>query len=280
MSEPLLPPELERSIFEIAGRERRRVPTLLCVAKRVNAWLKPFLFQVVRVGDRSLLDLFLGFLLEHPNYAGETLRSLCFDTNIPEDEVEKLLPLIGGVRNLVLFSSDLDDRESQSELFPDLPHLQRLVGFPETLRDIIGAPGATFPNLTHLELTDGFFEALHRVDESAEAYNDWKPLALVPTLTHLSVVDIDEVSYTRVHRVLRDNPRLVCLIVVYGRSKASRYFLWVNLGVQMAGIRDARLVAGTYDDAWKEWEDAAVGTGLDYWARADLFLERKKEGRG
>ncbi|KAF8643451.1 hypothetical protein AX16_009007 [Volvariella volvacea WC 439] len=52
-SQPRLPPELERIIFELAARSRKSaaLPVLMLVARRVRDWLRPMLFEVVALSS-------------------------------------------------------------------------------------------------------------------------------------------------------------------------------------------------------------------------------------
>ncbi|KAJ7280809.1 hypothetical protein C8J57DRAFT_1501012 [Mycena rebaudengoi] len=56
MEEPILPPELEHYIFELAALAHGAViPALLRVAQRVLAWMEPMLYNVLRLDDAAEL---------------------------------------------------------------------------------------------------------------------------------------------------------------------------------------------------------------------------------
>ncbi|KAF7314715.1 hypothetical protein MKEN_00945500 [Mycena kentingensis (nom. inval.)] len=271
-SSPILPLELEREIFELAAQERGRIPALLRVARRVHTWIQPLLFRVIRAADTRTWTRFLQTAQSTPELIAKNLRFLCIDNNISSADYFTVISTMQRIEDLVLPAFGL--ATTGTTPLSELAYLRRLAGSPAHLRLAIGSPGARFPSLTHLELMD----LLDGPARTNAQYDSWKALMLVPTLTHLSNPNPDHISWSIVQKLLEDMPGLTMLMAVYSEDDAWRYFHEINAG----DIRDNRFLAGTYvnaeENAWREWERAANGVALDYWDRADAFLERKRKG--
>ncbi|TFK63191.1 hypothetical protein BDN72DRAFT_964072, partial [Pluteus cervinus] len=183
MQDPRLPPELERKIFLIALEIHgsKDVRNLLLIAKRVNDWLFPRVFEVVildserkfpipftfekfeRYGPhiRSLLltsvgigiqaqtDLATEYISCCPNVTNLSIRARFFDDDHLRDAISSL-PL---TRLSIHISSILQGTSPQLfQLFANLTHLHLFSSFltpddqPQSLR-------LFFPSLTHIALT-------------------------------------------------------------------------------------------------------------------------------
>ncbi|KAJ7069413.1 hypothetical protein C8F01DRAFT_1112539 [Mycena amicta] len=273
----VLPRELEREIFEIAGRLHPKfIPTLFRVARRVHIWLKPLLYQVMRLSS-SVLDEGPGLvdmMQSEPEFLRGAVRFLCFhdSLDVHKEKMDELLKLCSRTVDLVLITGFL---HYDLSALADMTNLRRLTIYtlPELCTVIDSHPGI-FPRLTHIELS-GSFAGPDSEEENAETT---RTLALIPTITHLSCASAHLISWTRVQQILDAMPRLIILALIYSPYSAQDKFEHVNEG----SVTDTRFVAGTFpedgDDGWLEWEESARGVALDYWDRAEIFLRRKKKG--
>ncbi|KAF7303558.1 hypothetical protein MIND_00585100 [Mycena indigotica] len=67
MTDPVLPPDLERAIFELAAwGDVRMIATLPLVAHRVNAWMRLLRFRVYRIPDYNGLSVLWGHAAAFP----------------------------------------------------------------------------------------------------------------------------------------------------------------------------------------------------------------------
>ncbi|KAJ7141965.1 hypothetical protein C8R43DRAFT_586550 [Mycena crocata] len=212
-SEPLLPPEIERKIFEMAACSHRPcIPKLIRVAKRIRIWIEPLLYRVVTVVEphrvRTSLPYIMipgmkGIALVDPYYipphllyitAGDCLRMLesravsdsFFRDHIlhlalaglSENQTEHILSKCNGLVDLGLFAGHYSQSASLLPIITAMP-LQRLacdlsVLFPSTGVDF---NHALFSKITHLNLYQG--EGLFPTSWA-------RSLGNLPCLTHLS----------------------------------------------------------------------------------------------
>ncbi|KAJ7239666.1 hypothetical protein C8J57DRAFT_1478350 [Mycena rebaudengoi] len=177
----ILPPELERAVFEDAAfLDYKSIPRLALVAHRFYIWLEPLLYHVLvrwggpvsRTIPHRLRDIMDG---TSPG-----------STDFVFLEIPKMLSVCSGANDLAFFS----------RVEPSLiPHLDRIR--PTRLRINIRqlSDGSAdfcrsmFTNISHLAFTDSIISH----DES------WKSLASLPCLTHLS---FDPYHYRRTRNFL------------------------------------------------------------------------------
>ncbi|KAF8209522.1 hypothetical protein K438DRAFT_1960519 [Mycena galopus ATCC 62051] len=125
-----------------------------------------------------------------------------------------------------------------------------------------------FLSVTHLEL---FKESL---DTESSKWEDWSELAALPALTHLCFSE--ELSGGLLRSALTECPRLVLVVTAFWNSgflATSRAWRFE----QQLTVIDSRVVVMVVPDYDKDWETGARG-GDDFWARAETFLARKRQG--
>ncbi|KAF7299803.1 hypothetical protein HMN09_00986600 [Mycena chlorophos] len=177
--------------------------------------------------------------------------------------------------NLAFFRTSVET--SSGTALPRLPKLWCLSCSVPTLHGITSLQESViqskFPRLTHVEvggyITGDFLASVRTL----------------PTLTHLACTNPGENVLNDQAQPIRtffeDTPRLQALIIVCGRGSVREYLR--DLDAVVLAVGEIRLTGGTYpdgrgDDYWREWQDSALGTGMDYWGRCDIFLERKRKG--
>nr|GAT48302.1 predicted protein [Mycena chlorophos] len=290
-----LPPELEREIFEAAAQlNPEDTPTLLRVAKRVYAWIRPFLFRVIRGKNEKLWPPLLLAMEAEPDFLRKSVRFVCIEYGTDQfasaKQIKTLLQICTEVVDVALTSTVTVPMNGYLDLLARMPRLRRLTC---SLRELFVDESAPIDprheglsRITHLEILD---------DISSNDDGFWLGgVPLLPSLTHLAITispeDSDpddelEDAWGRIQRILDAIPptRLRVLALVWTKNEAESYFDVVN----SATIRDPRLVAGSFEDlslkkhvydAWCEWEESAMGLSSDYWERAELFLERRRNG--
>ncbi|KAJ7173015.1 hypothetical protein C8R43DRAFT_679084 [Mycena crocata] len=183
MSEPILPPELERHIFEIAALSHlKSISNFLLVAQRVKIWIVPLLYRVVVFyrpldGHISFEPSRFASAVQSQNVA-KYVEHIYWDASIPDD-FDSTLSSCSAVHNLAIRGGE-HSRLSCISLMPlqhlsiNLTHLfsPQPVNFRHSL----------FAGITHLYLIDNIQET---------SWEDWEDLALLPCLTHLAfLIDI------------------------------------------------------------------------------------------
>ncbi|KAJ7748465.1 hypothetical protein DFH07DRAFT_1035599 [Mycena maculata] len=175
-AEPRLPPDLERTIFQLAAHEDPHTTLqIILVAQRCRAWIEPLLYRSVVVCQSSWsLPLFLRTLEANPAHFAKIIKTVQIDPYITlnKPSVTRILSICTGVVHLVDFSYGRTPFSVLSRL-----RLERMcIGL-----DVIDglAEGylkhAAFAHLTHLQVLD--------------PPQRWPyiPFADLPSLTHLAL---------------------------------------------------------------------------------------------
>ncbi|KAJ7255628.1 hypothetical protein C8J57DRAFT_598331 [Mycena rebaudengoi] len=251
---PVLPPELERIIFELAAtRHPKTMPTLLLVAQRVLHWIQPLLYRTL-VFTRSppcpapelQPTKFTKFVQNLLIWGG-----FCF-----KDSVTLLCsPDSTGIQKLALIRSD-------PSMLPGLEKMQ-LRHLLIDLRQLFGPSSAISPArppfnaLTHLTLLNG--DARLKFAE-------------LPALTHLCVGGA------------RDLASLSSTLVNCATLHVLVNLFWAHWAVELFkeahdSINDPRFVimSFTFDDYIGDWMLGANG-GNDFWIRAEKFVAKRQRG--
>ncbi|KAJ7229897.1 hypothetical protein GGX14DRAFT_581579 [Mycena pura] len=266
-SELVLPPELERNIFETAAvRHPRSIPTLLRVARRCLVWIGPLLYRVVRGSNCSLANATLNAVRFKPAFLHDAVHHLSLDTGCPwsKDQAREVLAACTGIVDILIQSS-----YTTPALLPVLSamRLQRLSASLEYLFGSFAAIDLTHPLFASLTHLDAFDET-----EKGEDNTICAQIPLLPALTHLCLNS--PVAWAQVETLLAECPRLRVLAFVVSGPHITQW-------VQNGSIRDARLVVTAYNhnhwDYWRHWEIGAAG-GRDVWAWADEFVAKKRSG--
>ncbi|KAJ6476352.1 hypothetical protein C8R45DRAFT_1102610 [Mycena sanguinolenta] len=165
--EPVLPPELECEIFEVAARlDFYIIPSLLRVARRVRQWVEPFLYKVVVINDSAKAEAYHLTLLLKPHLLANNLQHLflagfaCF-SRWPEKDVHALLQLCAPrVLSLAVFAP-----LQQKRLVRSFSHMTQLRRWAGILEDFDFAGGGfsvdelilpAFRTVTHMDVFDYF----------------------------------------------------------------------------------------------------------------------------
>ncbi|KAJ7213615.1 hypothetical protein GGX14DRAFT_619235 [Mycena pura] len=289
-SEPSLPPELEREIFEISAvRHPRMAPVLVRVARRVLVWsvvlrsmtmlipmssdvrIEPFLYRAILVNNSRRASTFLKAIkIKGPAFA-DAVRHLRFDPHASAillvDDAANVLKLCKGVTNFATLG-----RFTNPTLLPVLAtmHIQRLV---VRLSDLFGGRHAIdlahplFMTITHLDILEPLLD-------SDVALDICPALPALPALTHLCLGTMTSSTtlWTTLDMLLADCARLQLLAVLWPKHTASS-----DVMLASTPLRDVRLVMGLDRNISVDW--AAGATGLpNFWTEAESFVARKRSG--
>ncbi|KAF7369641.1 hypothetical protein MVEN_00295100 [Mycena venus] len=264
---PRLPPELERTIFEVAALLRPKdIPALLRVAWRVKHWIEPLLFRIIFVSSspvcetEGFLAVPLDILLNKiPPESGSFFESSVHHIFVDLDQEQKIsildtiLAASPRVTNLFI----LDDLTPQQ-----LPSLGRLDGFlcftidlsPLFAPTAIDFGASLFRNLTHLELLDG----------SHDLPSD---ITVIPKLTHIAFNISSGIA--SLHARIQPNTQLRCIVFLQTTQP---------LAETSPVSDDVRFLCIRQTNFRVDWLRGAT-TGVDYWTLADAFIAAKQAGR-
>ncbi|KAJ7768629.1 hypothetical protein DFH07DRAFT_300024 [Mycena maculata] len=301
MAEPILPPELEREIFEtVALAGTKSIPGLLRVARRVKLWIEPLLYHVVILRNHSRHKL-------HESYPGQKLFDKTGHTLLPPIALAGAIQRLPSessffhshVRHLFIDcsaykgSATLDLRRTNMldacsgatnvmlvDICDPRPLLSGLSQMP--LEHLQANLGSLFGNGLHpgpVDFTHPLFRSITHLaifDNLDKAVTDWTGLALLPHLTHLSFHEDD--PNPLFPAVLGACMRLRVLVILLGPYAG--YDLSDD-GAFAPLLRDERVVV-VYDhktyDGENDWHLGARGSD-DYWRRAEKMVgERRLAG--
>ncbi|KAJ6598088.1 hypothetical protein DFH09DRAFT_1356446 [Mycena vulgaris] len=256
---PFFPPELEREIFETAAQlYSKTIPNLLLVAQRVHEWIEIIRYSIVStIDDPSSCPIHVLQQAIRSNAKPadffQRVRHLYVEKLVPETELQEMISACIGIRSLVLLHGGpsilpglavIKSRPlsvSLECLFPDQQSLD-----PSTIHPI-------FTCLTHLDLFDDLPQT------------PW--INLLPALTHFALLRCKPSEWTE---LLSSNAKLAVLICMQITE-----FLPKN----RISNDDVRFVYMSVLDAdyGPDWL-TGVKSGMDFWARADLFVAKKRRG--
>ncbi|KAK7058068.1 hypothetical protein R3P38DRAFT_2599662 [Favolaschia claudopus] len=272
--EPVLPPELEREIFETAAYiDRSDIPALLLVCKRVHQWIEPLLYRSITIVARDDSRL-LAVQARPAAFLQRNLHHLCVAYNSTDT-------LTGALKTLLSYCPNLRSLYFDGNLHADfLPILDNMR--PQRLClwvDKAFAPASwagsmlTRPMLlcvTHLEL---YYDQNSELDTALWDWNEWSYLASLPALTHLC---FSEALSAQLLRPTLDNCRTLCvLITLFSNFPTARAF--EPTLTALAGD-DPRVVVVVVGQLYEDLESGFWGE-MDFWARADEFVTRKRSGQ-
>jgi hypothetical protein len=223
--------------------------------------IEPLLYQVLvyRENDDQLCAVVESVIQSKPaDFLPSAVRHTFMSLGHHRSEARNaaLLSACPGITNLYL------DGHLGLELLPALNRmrLERLA---------LTAPSSSslrfdhpmFLSVTHLDLYQEY--------SGADSWDNWSYLASLPVLTHLSLSP--QLSRFNLPRIVAACPKIQVIVTIFTSSWQPSTFL------NMLTISDARLVLMVVLDYVRDWEAGARG-GVDFWARAEEFVARKRRG--
>ncbi|KAJ7131398.1 isoprenoid synthase domain-containing protein [Mycena epipterygia] len=266
---PFFPPELEREIFESAAElYPETIPTLLLVSQRVHEWIERIKYiTVTPSGSGASCPL---NALQHAvrsdskpaSFFHDRVRNLFVQpSKLKEDELREILSACSGVRFLALMLPS-----AGPSILPSLGAMKprRLCFYLTdffTSVDSTALSHSMFTSVTHLDIFD------HMGDSAFQQWS-WSDFGLLPALTHLSLFKFPSSAVGT--ELLSKCKTLEVLIRMDSTG---------NPYDNPLSIEDVRFVCMVMeDDAYVG--DWIIGTkgGMDFWARADAFVAKRRRG--
>ncbi|KAJ6598082.1 hypothetical protein DFH09DRAFT_1303898 [Mycena vulgaris] len=256
---PFFPPELEREIFETAADlYPETTPKLLLVSQRVHEWIEIIRYSIVStIGDPSSCPIHVVQKAIHSNAKPteffQRVRHVYVEDFVLDGELQEILSACSKIRSLVLFHGGPAIQPSLAAIKPRRLSISVQCLFPdlESLNPITIHP--MFTCLTHLDLFDDL------------PYIPW--MNLLPVLTHLAVLRCKPSVWTELLCAGAKLSVLVCMQNSEFRPE------------NRVSYDDVRFVCMSVLDAdyGSDWLTGVKG-GMDFWARADLFVAKKRRG--
>ncbi|KAJ7922938.1 hypothetical protein B0H13DRAFT_2579665 [Mycena leptocephala] len=207
-TKPKLPPELERTIFELAANgDPQTMLRIILVAHRCRFWIEPILYRFVVVCQSSWsFPLFLRTIESRPAHYAKWIKAIQINPYImPNDPaVTRILSICTGVVHLVDFSYGRTPFSVLAQL-----RLEKMCISLDIINGL--TEGAyfrhpAFAHLTHLHILDPPYR--------------WPniPFSDLPSLTHLVLqnykTDIRSSNIPVLKKILSDCPLLEVLVVI------------------------------------------------------------------
>ncbi|KAF7364144.1 hypothetical protein MSAN_01073600 [Mycena sanguinolenta] len=273
---PLLPPELERQIFETAvDLHPEIIPNLLLVAARVLEWIEPLRYRTFTLAGppetcHRFHVLARAIASKPAQFIRDNVWHVFADWDFGQRTLDTFIPFCTGIKSLVIFNP-----------YPGM--LSQL----ETARPrhLAGPIESLFHDHVHhtsrgVDLTLPLFSALTHLDVfgtiylESSSWTSWSSLALLPTLTHLAVI---EISYRAAAAALAICPKLHVIISMHSDARTHSHL--VSNSVEDIDDSDPRFLSMVLasNDYAADWE-AGVQGGIDFWARADAFVGMRRRG--
>ncbi|KAK7051918.1 hypothetical protein R3P38DRAFT_2857694 [Favolaschia claudopus] len=276
---PILPPELEREIFETAViRHPDVILNLFLVSRRVHDWVEYVKYRTILPGGREF-DLGVDTRMlcsevqllraiqsksKPESFFRDRVRHL-FAEDMSATEFQILLSACKNIDILAVLTSTFP--EIQSALQHEALHPRRLSISISHLIESVPQEAQFHPiltSVTHLDL----YDVNHRDD-----FLDH--LALLHALTHLSLWN-GSASAAQMSAALSKCRGLEALVDMHGGNPNEIHPTFQDDAPCTADIRFVSISLD--DDAYlRDW---VVGTqgGIDFWARADAFIAKRRHG--
>ncbi|KAJ7171333.1 hypothetical protein C8R46DRAFT_1262683 [Mycena filopes] len=271
-----LPPELERSIFEVAALSHPiGIPTLMLVAWRIRNWIEPLLYRVLWIGGKNTRTEYgfpvitaaalLRALNSRPTLFATAVECLLFDgdlEHLPGATLDIIFSACPGITTLCS-CIDLEERSLKGlESLRNLRHL-RLDALGLFIPANVDFTHPLFRNLTHLELFVELPEQLF----FADAEDLYAVMTTgIPNLTHIA---FDQPVLGRfMEPLFEPHARLCCFVLFYDMTDEL-----------LAGPRRAEVVHIPADFDFRADWFRGVQTGEDHWTLAEEFIAAKRAGR-
>ncbi|KAJ7622346.1 hypothetical protein FB45DRAFT_1061880 [Roridomyces roridus] len=273
---PVLPHELEQEIFVTAAYiEPLAIPKFMLVAWRVKLWVEPLLYRVVMLSgseaDNALglnaaswypcrSDLFIQSL-GSPSTLGESIHHLCL-VSVDPDRIQPILSAASNVQDLWINNLTRDHWPIVSTM-----PLRRLHCSLEAFTlPKIDFRHPMFSQLTHFELTF----VPHFTEDVWSA-----GLAAIPNLTHFAYnSDLELLSLSPTLLRGCESLRALIFLAMAHMPILARSTIDPHLKDLARDPRFVQLVCTRYV---RDWQMGAL-KGIDYWARADEFISKRRSG--
>lgn len=185
-----------------------------------------------------------------------------FLKDLGSSELETVLTACSGVTNLLsypAYSTHLGALGAMKNLRRIALSIETFLGYCNTASD-----SSSLPKITHLELLD--------TSENPSTPQLAACLPLMPRLTHVAFNYISR-NDVHLHTALCANTNLRCILVLIKDG-------WlVDIRSTDFITKDDRFVCLDYVAQFRVDWLRGVATGEDYWAFADVFIARRREGK-
>ncbi|KAF7300543.1 hypothetical protein HMN09_00939100 [Mycena chlorophos] len=277
MSQPRLPPELEREIFETAAiLHPGTIPALVATARRVQEWTEPMLFRVLRfkLGTPQTEAFLHALRTKPPDFAARSVRHIFFEA------LDRSVPLAVGLEILQKCPGIVDFGTTKA--FTGRAVLDALRGLPNLRVLTLGLSSLDS------ETDESLASALERVTHLTVLDRDYpsivKLLPRLPRLTHFAMKHSTDHGGSPLPLpdpnifadILSSCPHLHVLLITSAKSPFPVIY------PHGPPTSDPRLVFAFRDVGyvgfWSGWLAIAYGQDEDIWVLAEGIVKARVSG--
>nr|GAT50798.1 predicted protein [Mycena chlorophos] len=250
--EARLPPELERTIFELAGwDDMPTMKTLVLVAHRVHLWIEPLLYRVQTSFQSNDFSATHKLVVARPQYARHVKYLLLWSTRggLDRTQYEETLSACGNISYLVDWTQSASLLALSPHSLPNLTHLsihvRPLVEDTSSTLSALTSALAILRNATHLDVSD-----LNLLDDPEDTIPRILQSAALPALTHLSFAEdpSNPEYFKEILSIPHRTNRLRQLVVFVENTDGKEEDHWLE-----KRIADPRFVVVYGPDFRKDW---------------------------
>jgi len=254
--EPLLPPELERTIFEVAALgQPSTIPVLMLVASRVKEW------PMLGFPQITLEILLRVIATKPPQFLQKSVKHFFLDAPLDSLELETIFMACNRITNLF----DPLPSTAHWRALGALKHLQRVALPLDVFLECyhIDNTQSLLVNITHLELLET--RRNPRIDNLCAC------LPLMPRLTHIA---LDSISlHWRLQTALCENTKIQCILFLVSLGDAE------EMQSTNVLLDDTRFACLDQKTSFREDWLCGAARGENYWAIADAFIAARRDGK-
>ncbi|KAJ7110378.1 hypothetical protein C8R43DRAFT_166074 [Mycena crocata] len=267
----VLPPELEREIFELTLRSDLKNAALKLnlslVARRVQFWVEPVFYELVMISGLENAEIFLRLIaLKPPGFFATAVKALCLVHNVQADHAFNILSACTGVEVLACWVAQSGH--------PNLPllisqlSLRRLsIEFDHFLS--IPVALTWLSNLTRIDLV--FWDVTTSESHLSSLCHR---LRVLPRLTHLSIASVETAMIPYAQAVSSCCPELEALVIARSDSDINKDAL-----IKACKFDPRVVVVDELVDPAADWETGYFG-GVNIWSRAGDILRQLNTSQG
>ncbi|KAF8643543.1 hypothetical protein AX16_008977 [Volvariella volvacea WC 439] len=292
--EPRLPQDLERTVFEFAAySERRSIPLLIQVARRVKAWLEPILYEIailhgydVYKGD-AIANFYYNCPLHPPGLQPHYIKHLLIEYGRrPGDEY--ILKGCYNVQSLTIWGTEQVTWNHVVEL---LRSPRRTVSPPGLLR-LSAAMLKLFPQ-REVDFNHDILQDITHLDvlDASAVWQEGNNYACLKHLRYLSFQEISDGILVILRRCLEECKALEVLLLYYSQwgvdERVANQLPRVRRVARPNGvveeIEEDRVVILPHEDIFQHnfsWIDdwiRGVTGGEDLWLRAERIVKERRQ---
>ncbi|KAG6896566.1 hypothetical protein C0992_007417 [Termitomyces sp. T32_za158] len=266
-----VPDELQRVIFETAGRDNSVARQLILVSRNVRTWIEPILYECIKIRSQQHAEAFFKTIAVRPQgFFGPIVTSLAIGDSVTLQQSKAILAACS--QNLVNFAVYTNARNPSIFLPFVRSHSVRQLSLKSTHCAELSFPPALLASLSHLMILDGpysWFQMREAVRNAKNAIKSGCPSTTAHSFLSLTHFATCSQNWGSTQPLLKLAAKLRYFVVVVPPcSKAAPV-----IAQRILEIGDRRMVLVEYSPTIENWESSMRGSMPSVWERAEKLVE-------